>query len=535
MTFTDECHPCPEESFPLIPMSALTTRQRDILRLLLDAGAPLPATDLAQKMHLTPRQVNYGLKGLKQWLAQRQISLKTTPGVGVALNCSPEQVESLLCDLQAGSNLQLILKPEQRQQLLALFLLDAGEPHILQQLEKALGVSRTTVSADLDAIEAWLERHGLNLERRPNYGIEISGDEQRQRQALAALSWGDTRLGTPLIELSHSNGLSFALVKDTHLLPIARRTETIIGRWDVQRLFGHVAYAETQLGGRFSDDAVLFLALIFAIQTSRIDRGRQIREKGDEFAWLRNHAVWPVAEEMARRLYWGVGAPWPETEVAYIARYLLAVPRNERWPDDVDINGAFEDLIDQLMEHVSAGYGLPALKQDKMLRDAIVVHIVPAYLRQRFGLWMPAPLPNASLSEQYAFEHQLAQELAQQVEAHLGAKLPQEDVNSIALLLRAAYIRERPYRLRDLIVICPSGIASAQLLVARLNARFPRLGEPRVLSVRELTRRHVEKADLVVTTIPLPPGYDDYDNILQVHPLLFPEDVEAITAWLSSR
>lgn len=516
-------------------MSALTTRQRDILRLLLEAQAPLAAADLAHEMHLTPRQVNYGLKGLKQWLARRQIVLKSTPGVGVELNCSPGEIDSLFHDLQANNALQLILKPQQRQQLLALFLLDADEPHILQQLEKVLEVSRTTVSADLDALEGWLEGHGVHLERRPNYGIEVSGGEERQRQALADWAWGDTLLGAPLTDLSHNKGLSFALTKDTHLLPIVAEAEAIIKRWDVQRLFGHVAYAETQLGGRFSDDAVLFLALIFAIQTSRVDRGRQIRSELKGTAWLREHTVWSVAEEMAGRLRWGVGQPWPEAEIAYIARYLLAAPRNERWPDDLAIDDAFRDLVDRLMHQISASYQLPALEQDRMLRDAIVVHTVPAYLRQRFGLWMPALLPGSSLPKQYAFEHRLAQELAQQIEERLGAPLPEEDTNNIALLLRAAYIRERPYRLREVIVICPSGMASAQLLVARLKVRFPRLGDPRVLSVRELTRSHVDAADLVVTTTPLPAEFDDHDKVLHVHHLLFPEDVEAITAWLSSR
>lgn len=50
-------------------MSTLTTRQRDLLHILLDAQSPMGTAELADQMQLTPRQVNYRLNGLKQWLA----------------------------------------------------------------------------------------------------------------------------------------------------------------------------------------------------------------------------------------------------------------------------------------------------------------------------------------------------------------------------------------------------------------------------------------------------------------------------------
>jgi len=516
-------------------MAALTTRQRDILQLLLEAETALAVAELAERMHLTPRQVRYGLKGLQPWLAQQEVTLNITPGVGVALENLTKQGSDTLRKLYADTKLQLVLTPEQRQQLLALFLLNTDKPSILQQLEQMLAVSRSTVLADLDAIEPWLEKHALRLVRRPNYGIEVQGSEQGRRQALGAWAWGETPFGPPLAAVTHSDGISFELDEDRELLAIVQRGAQIINEWKVSRIFGQVAYAETQLGGRFSDDAVLYLALAFAIQTARVEQGHTIEMAPPELTWLQSHSVWPVALDIANRLRWGIGEPWPEAEVAFIVRYLLAAPRNERWPGDLDVDSSFGILIDQMMQHISNRYELPALELDRMLRDGIVVHAIPAYLRRRFELWMPSLLPTSILSDEYRFEHRLAEELAEIFGAQFDAKLPQSDIENIALLLRAAYIRERPYRLREVIVICPSGMASAQLLVARLRARFPRLGDPVTLSVRELTLHDVQRADLVLTTTPLRPELHKQDNVLQVHQLLFPEDVEAITTWLASR
>jgi hypothetical protein len=47
-------------------MTSLTTRQRDLLHLLLDADAPLGSAELAANMQLTARQVSYDLKGLSR-------------------------------------------------------------------------------------------------------------------------------------------------------------------------------------------------------------------------------------------------------------------------------------------------------------------------------------------------------------------------------------------------------------------------------------------------------------------------------------
>lgn len=337
-------------------MTALTTRQRDLLHRLLEADVPLPAADLADEMNLTPRQVNYGLKGLKQWLAQRHVALKITPGVGVALDCSPVQALGLRQELAIETQFQLILSVEQRQQLLALVLLDSAEPFIVYQLQQLAQVSRTTILKDLDAIDAWLHDRSLIQERRPNFGIQVLGSELHRRQALAALLWGDNPFGEPLTHLNLTDGLTFALRSDAGLMPLVKRAAAILRQWDVRRAFSYVAFAEAQLGGRFTDDAVLHLALTFAIQNSRVERQRYVTLDNSDATldWLRTLSVWLVADQVAERLGWRTAVGWPPCEVATLALHLLAAPRNERWPGDLDIDRGVGDLIDTLIQQIAA-------------------------------------------------------------------------------------------------------------------------------------------------------------------------------------
>ncbi|NIP25355.1 MAG: PRD domain-containing protein, partial [Phycisphaerae bacterium] len=245
---------------------------------------------------------------------------------------------------------QLFLPIEQRQQLLVLVLLTADEPLILYQLQTLAQVSRTTILKDLDNLDDWLAEHNLELERRPNYGIWISGTEQARRGALGAWLWGETPLGRPLTNMTHSEGLVFSMKEDTNLLPLVKKANEIIKKWDTRRTFGQVTYAESMLNGRFTDDAALYLALALAIQTERTQHQSCIKIDNKNLNWLKTLSVWPIAQNIARRLGWGNTLNWPDTEIALIAMHLLATPRNDRWPGDLDIDDSFSGLIDTLIQ-----------------------------------------------------------------------------------------------------------------------------------------------------------------------------------------
>src|ERR671930_301337 len=111
--------------------------------------------------------------------------------------------------------------------------------------------------------------------------------------------------------------------------------------------------------------------------------------------------------------------------------------------------------------------------------------------------------------------------------------LPPDALDDLILLLRAAVVRARPERARHILVICPSGMATTQLLVARLKARFPRLGTFEVLPLRELNAERLADADLIITTVPLTLSAPVSIDVIHVHPMLKPEDIVALTQWMA--
>jgi mannitol operon transcriptional antiterminator len=516
-------------------MLTLTTRQRDILKAILAANRAVGSVELAGLLNLTPRQVNYSLQGIKVWIEQHQQELVIVPGVGYSISISPGQARALLQEIGQPAGVQIVLSVSQRQQLLALYLLTQDEPFILSQLEQITQVSRMTLMKDLDEIEIWLRLQKLNLIRKPHFGIQVNGSERNRQQALAEVLWGETPFsGDPITVITHAEGLIFNLRGDATLLSLVKHTNDWLFEIRMRRTIGLVAKSEEQLGGRFTDDAVLHLALIFAIMDKRIQNGKHIEVDQDTLTWMQSSRIWPVAAYVARHLSRDIGSDWSSGDVVGVAMEMLAAPRNETLSTEQYLNNEFTAFIDGLMEYISHAYNIPKMKYDNTLKNGLLNNIVPACFRQRFNLWFPTTLNNAGLPEQYKQENSIAQEVARIVQEHTGLTLPQSEVNNLVVLLRAAFIRNRTYRFERIIVVCPSGMATAQLLIARLNARFPYLDNLEVISLRDLTQALVASADLILTTIPLPKQFANVsEKTIQVHPLLMPEDIESITRFLS--
>lgn len=515
-------------------MMAFTTRQREILKIILDVKRPIGSVELAKRLHITPRQVNYSIKGVRVWLKHHDQDLKVSPGVGFSVNLTPDQTHRLTRKISVQTGVQIVLSVSQRQQLLALFLLARTEPSILAQLEHISQVSRMTILKDLGDIGEWLQSRKVSLIRKPHFGIQVSGTEHDCQQALAELLWGETPFSNdPITEITHADGLKFNLQGDAQLLPLVKYINDFLSSLHLRRTIGVVAHAEEQLGGRFTDDAVLHLALIFAIMSNLVKSGKHL-EVGDELLdSLQSAAMWPVAAQAASRLGRETNTVWQPGDIAGGAMEMMAAPRNEVFPGELERDSDFAALGERLMAYIGQAFDNPKVKQDRMLQNGLLNNIVPACFRQRFNLWFPVALNNTSLPDQYEREYAVALGISQIVYEFNGVQLPQSEINNLVVLLGAAFIRNRPYRFEHVIVICPSGMATAQLLVARLHTRFPNLSNLEVISLRDLTPSTVTSADLIISTVPLPRQYSTNPKLIQVHPLLRPEDIEKITQFLS--
>lgn len=514
-------------------MLSLTTAQRDLLLLLLHAEAPIGANALGEQLHLSARQIHYGLRDIEGWLQRRKAAVRNMPGLGVQIVCAPEQRQQLQAELAAQSRFQLILSSEQRQQLLALTLLAADEPLVLNQIQQDLAVARATVLKDLDAVEPWIGSFGLAIARRQHRGCWVEGAEFAKRQALVTLAWGDVPFERTILRVDFQAGVVFALAQDAQLLPFVAGANQVLRGWDVLAARPVIEAAERALGGRYTDEAVLALQLALAIQMQRVHARHYVSWATSTLLWIEDQPIWAVAERIAADLWSDLPEAECRAETAALALSLLCGDRDQPWAQGRVAGEATNNLIEGLLNDVVLAYGTPDMARDHLLREGLEALVLPASARQRFGLWAPPKPATDTHNERYTSERELAAQLAKHVEASTNMGLPPDAIDELTLLLRAAVVRSRAEHERRVLVVCPSGMATTQLLLARLKSRFPRLGTFVVVPLRELSDTSVAGADLILTTIPLTPTWAAPIDIIHVHPMLRPEDVAAITQWMA--
>lgn len=140
---------------------------------------------LAESIGVSRRTVLRELPAVEQWMQAAGAHFVRNPGKGLLLDEAPERRDALRTQLNSGDRKKLS-RAERRQQLLTR-LLSEQEPCKTAVLARALGVSESTLSADLDELETKLHPYRVEMFRRPGVGVWLQGDASSYRRVVSAL------------------------------------------------------------------------------------------------------------------------------------------------------------------------------------------------------------------------------------------------------------------------------------------------------------------------------------------------------------
>lgn len=438
---------------------------------------------LAESIGVSRRTVLRELPAVEQWMQAAGAHFVRNPGKGLLLDEASERRDALRTQLNSGDRKELS-RAERRQQLLTR-LLSEQEPCKTAVLARALGVSESTLSADLDELETKLHPYRVEMFRRPGVGVWLQGDASSYRRVVSAL----LRSSMPEKELAE---VLCGRMPENEIFSTLLDTKTAEKVWAALQQFEQ----EEQL--HLPDAGFLALAIHCTLTIQQL---RQGGDKGSAPRGLRpagNHAARLVAA-----LNRAFGLTLPPEEAQYLELYLAAyLGAEDPWgsAQEMELRNLEAALIREMEKALHTD-----LSGYTSLRDDLYCHLRPMLLRVEQnirtenpqldtirtdypGLWKATRAACDAVQQQFVLPA-ISDDEAAYLAMHFGAVLEQNAM----------------FRLRlRVVVACPLGMGSSRFLASRLGNEFPSLQVEGCCSVRELNT-----ADLRLDTFELPEIKDD--------------------------
>lgn len=499
----------------------ISSREKMIIEALIVEQGEITIKELSKKIDVSSRTIQRNLNNVQTILDSYQLELIRKSGVGVQIIGNEQRKQELVQQLEKFTQREYTL--EERLTLILCILYESAEPVKLYSLSKDLGVSISTVSADLMKLEEQLQPVQLSILKKRGYGVELSGTEKAKRRAISyALS-----------KTLKEEGL-FSLIKDKihqksskYEDPISERLMHLVDR----EKLGMIEEAMKDLYPDFSlsmtDSAYVGLIVHLALAIERILQGENITI--DE-AYLKQIAIepeYPIAKKIINMLMERFQVDIPEAEVGYITMHLQGAKMRQQEgalhePSNLELYRQAKKLI-QVMEE-QTGY---SLSKNDSLHEGLVTHLKPAIYRIEQNMGIVNPLLD-EIQMNYKDLFNQVKTATQIVFPKL--EIPDEEIGYLVMHFGSALIGVLGKGDLKAYIICSSGIGTSKLLASRLLREIQEISEVSNISVFELNKlvTTITDRDLIISTIYLQDFHREY---IMVNPFLTTEEINQVQLY----
>lgn len=505
-------------------MIHLNFRRVHIIDKLMD-NAPYPITVLqfAEELACSERTIRYELDIVDDWLQHyAAVGLTRKSNSGIQLNLNQANLKQIREQLASLPMTSYEYNRVERVKLISLMFLTTQKPLTISRMENIFNLSRGTVLKDLDATEDFLGQFSIMLERKPRKGMWLEADELRYRQALTSLG---KHLDPNVVQM-----IANAMADENHQrIQFPPSMSGILDILEVQLVQSVVDPLLRLLDVALSDEGRMTLYLHIGMVLMRTKSNRPIN-MDTGLSDIHQKKEYKIAEIITRQIEKAFEIALPEEEIAYIALHILGKQSSPLLPvDDGESDGKLESIIKQMTLHVEKLLQV-YFKHKQELNQGLLLHIQPAIYRVKYGLVLENTLVQevkkeykqvfdavriAVLPLEHTYQIALSDKEVAYIAMHYGGKLyePLEEHHPISIIL-----------------VCSSGLGTANLLKGRIKSLFTNIEIIHVLSRKLFMEKSDWNANLIISTIDLPVSGIPQ---LKVNPLLPENDYKRLSNYLT--
>ncbi len=454
---------------------------RKLLDLLdhLSGGEYKTAEEIASQLNIGIKTVRVRIKELNEILAGHGAEIKSKPRYGYHLVIDSEKEFQTFTRKFRQKEDIIPATPEEREQYLLLYLLNTKEYSKMDHLSEFLYISKTSLAVNVRGIEKILNKYGLVILRRPNYGIRIEGKEYKKRICLA----------------------DYFLKYNTKIVRDWNRQES-----EIQYLGNLLLQAIRKYGLDFSEVAFQNILIQLYISISRMKHEFYMDDLRDEMG----DDTYDIEMEAAKEIFLNMRNKYkihlPESEISYLALHLagkrtIIGGMEER--ENFLVTEEIQDMVERMLNQVYLGTRTD-FRKDLETRIALNQHMIPFHIRMKFDL----PLKNPMLQEikkKYMYAYTIAAQACIPLKEYYGKEIEEDEIGYFALIF-ALGLEHKDKRVvkKNILLVCSTGRGSSRLLAYKYQKEFgDYINKIEICDMFQFDRIDFNHIDCVFTTVPL--------------------------------
>ncbi|HJB47944.1 MAG TPA: PTS sugar transporter subunit IIA [Candidatus Olsenella excrementigallinarum] len=432
----------------------VNTRQRHELRLLAERGE-FDLEKVAADFGVSVRSIRYDIDDLNVLL----LDLSRDDAIVVRQKAAQLQRDvprRKIMELSFARGRDYNVSPLSTQErvLLSVFTLCWLDDFItVQSLADDYQVSRVTVSRDLQKVREYCEAHGIAFEGNRGKGVRIVADEKTRRRVIAQV----------LRDYGTTVGLHSGLEVADYLKWFSEQ--------ELRSIEDIVREAEAQAGLYLDDVAFEAMVVHIALSIKRSETQMGMPTAPMAAGTLDVGSLqYQMADHIVRQVESVFGVSLPEAEHYYIEVHIGA--RSSEAAASSTRDAVIEFMCMSTIAEVSRELGVD-LTHDTHLYDRLLRHVLGSVYRKQAGLLLENPLRD-ELLEGYAEHAAIVRRALDDNGLSQLMEITDDEVTYVLLHFEAALVGDGSERMRhaNVVVVCSTGVGTAELLAAELRRSF---------------------------------------------------------------
>ena len=501
----------------------LNKRQIRETNYLLNSKTKITCRELGKVLSIKQRTLKDDLNIISSFLNSYEVALIRQPRVGVYIqNLSDLQKEQITQAIENFETVDEKLDKAERLRKILLDLLLLDEIPTIEDWANELHVSNFTVSKDIKEIKEWLKARGINLYGLGGRGYKIEAKEENIRKAiLDSMNLGDEDYDQSFLINFFLNKSKGKLKKSISSLKNTQVME------DIEELINAV---EEGAGIKIADEDYERFFNSILVSFFRTASQHFITPSETQLSKFRQIREFNIILDDVQKLYEKYNIDHYVEDSAFITINFIGLKINnfDAYPQNQlnDVDESYKTYTNLVINFLKELFS-PSLNLDAEFQSMFALHLQRTFQKIELGIKIDNPLLQ-EIKHEYAFEFSIADRIAHFLEEKLNVDIPEEEKGFIAVYIKVALEKNRSRK--KVIVLCPSGLITSNLIFFRLKNEMPELDVVLVSSLKDFEEmKDHYSVDLVVSTVPIK---NCNLSTVVVSPLLTQEDKAVIKEGL---